>query len=367
MLNIDQSVDAGTSLRQKTTLPAANHDLNIEEQTGVSYWNESNTIPIHNRDASVPRGRALPAPGQAFGPSQVQSRAQSAQPEPGIARNAGANIKTDLHRRPSNNYGHHRQTSVIHGVQHSRNTSFNSPNTASPLSPESLAYAVQKLHDAPGSRREHVTVANGSSTFSSPTSTLGHTQGISVDSTLVDDASLPDHHHVLGSNRTHAAAGSRSKRAPGHHASHSRIRSEARTPGEYALHHLLNAFFAKADHKINQCIANIEDAVAPVEQLCGAGVDASFDQLISALGHISRQEPKALVDSLMLWRKAKGDASSLAKKQLQQQRLMGNISALPPLLPRRNTEPVHADGTPNGLLLGQEDSSFSNVDSSLEE
>jgi hypothetical protein len=188
-----------------------------------------------------------------------------------------------------------------------------------------------------------------------------------MDSTLIDDTIAQDTRQAPAHSRTHTTAGSRSKRAPGHHVTHSRVRSEARTPGEYALHHLLNSFFAKADLKINQCIANIEDAVAPVEQLCGPGVDVSFDQLISALGHIARQEPKALVDSLMLWRKAKGDASSAAKKQLQQQRLMGNISALPATLPRRNTEPTQQDGAVNNLQLGQEDSSFSSVDSSLEE
>jgi hypothetical protein len=56
---------------------------------------------------------------------------------------------------------------------------------------------------------------------------------------------------------------------------------------------------------------------APVEEVCGPGVDPNFDQLISALGHISRQKPKPLIDTIMLWRKAKGDAAIMAKQASQ--------------------------------------------------
>ena len=57
---------------------------------------------------------------------------------------------------------------------------------------------------------------------------------------------------------------------------------------------------------------------APVEEVCGPGVDPNFDQLIAALGHISRQKPKPLIDTIMLWRKAKGDAATLAKQTANQ-------------------------------------------------
>lgn len=57
---------------------------------------------------------------------------------------------------------------------------------------------------------------------------------------------------------------------------------------------------------------------APVEEVCGPGVDATFDQLISALGHIARQKPKPLIDTIMFWRKSKGDAASVAKQMAGQ-------------------------------------------------
>ena len=55
-----------------------------------------------------------------------------------------------------------------------------------------------------------------------------------------------------------------------------------------------------------------------VERICGPGVDPEFDQLISALGHIARQKPKPLIDTIMYWRKAKGEAATSAKAEMNQ-------------------------------------------------
>ena len=137
--------------------------------------------------------------------------------------------------------------------------------------------------------------------------------------------------------------GSRSRQGHGPQPSHSRQRSEPRTPGEYALHHLLNAFVTQADHKINHCIASISEMATPVEQLCGHGLDPTFDQLIRALGHIARLKPKPLIDSLMYWRKAKAEASSQAKNQLSQQTSRPSLNGAAPSLLRRNTEPVQVN------------------------
>ncbi len=125
---------------------------------------------------------------------------------------------------------------------------------------------------------------------------------------------------------------------------------EPRTPGEYALHHLFHAFVLRADAKINQCLVSMDVVPTPVEQTCGPGADPAFDQLISSLGYITRQHPKPLVDSLMLWRKAKGDAAAAIKRQLQQQR----TGPIPASLPRRHTEA-------NGETAHAQSSSDSNV------
>lgn len=55
-----------------------------------------------------------------------------------------------------------------------------------------------------------------------------------------------------------------------------------------------------------------------VEEVCGPGVDPSFDQLISALGHIARQKPRPLIDTIMYWRKAKGEEATSARSELNQ-------------------------------------------------
>lgn len=59
---------------------------------------------------------------------------------------------------------------------------------------------------------------------------------------------------------------------------------------------------------------------APVEEVCGPGADPNFDQLICALGHIARQKPKPLIDTIMFWRKAKGEAAIVAKQMAHQVR-----------------------------------------------
>lgn len=71
-----------------------------------------------------------------------------------------------------------------------------------------------------------------------------------------------------------------------------------------------------ADHKIDQCVLKTSDNPDYLEHICGAGVDPDFDQLISALAHINRQKPKPLVDTIMYWRKAKGDQAMKAKERL---------------------------------------------------
>jgi hypothetical protein len=87
---------------------------------------------------------------------------------------------------------------------------------------------------------------------------------------------------------------------------------------EYALHHLFNAFIATAEQKINQCLTDVRGIEPRVETICGSGVDPQFDQLVSALGHIARQRPKPLIDSLMLWRKKKSEEANDARNERSQ-------------------------------------------------
>ncbi|KIW34335.1 hypothetical protein, variant [Cladophialophora immunda] len=321
---------------------------------------------IHTRDTSVTRGRPQQTSTQPY-PSSVaaSSRSGSVQPQPhgsesSVSSRGGSTIDTALQRRTSNSYGHHRQTSVIHGLQHSRSPSFNSPSTSSPLTPDSLLSAPSYGRYPNANRRGQHSSAENTSTYTSPVSPYqGHAQGHSIDSLIDGGSSM---HESSSSQHRRRKEQSRTRRGQQGHAYHSSSihqQPEPRTPGEYALYHLFHAFVLRADQRINHCLTLLDSAVAPVEQACGPGVDVGFDQLIASLGHISRQGPKPLVDSLMLWRKGKGDAAANLKKQVYQQRLQAGLtnSSLPPSLPRRHTEPLQVSGE-NGLpQVGTEQSS----------
>lgn len=132
-------------------------------------------------------------------------------------------------------------------------------------------------------------------------------------------------------------SGGKTRRERSHSRSQSK-HSDSKTVGEYALHHLFNSFVGQADNKINQAIMKLGESEAPVEEVCGPGADPKFDQLISALGHIARQKPKPLIDTIMFWRKAKGDAAITARQMTNDLKPPPAPEAGPLL--RRNTEPT---------------------------
>jgi len=122
----------------------------------------------------------------------------------------------------------------------------------------------------------------------------------------------------------------RSRRDNNHSRSQSRHHhpQESRTVGEYALHHLFNSFIALAEQKITQCLSDPRGLEPRVESICGPRVDTAFDQLITALGHIARQKPKPLIDTLMLWRKGKSEAANTARVELNRARSLMPTNSL---------------------------------------
>ncbi|THC99559.1 hypothetical protein EYZ11_000928 [Aspergillus tanneri] len=274
---------------------------------------------VHSRETSAVRGR--PADPSTLAPSTLQPQnnrrghSHSKSPETSTGRPSPSGYDAPLERRPSNSYGHHRQTSIVHGMQHSRNPSFAASTTStSPLSPELIA-------------------------------SLGRGGGVEPDSVVAARTEQADMH---GSYQSPA----------GNSSSHT-------LPGTLSTIEDQDAdeFVGQADNKINQAIMKLGESDAPVEQVCGPGADTNFDQLISALGHIARQKPKPLIDTIMFWRKAKGDAANGMAKQVANQ--PKNASLENGLLIRRNTEPpqmaaestTQTDPVPpsNNLLSRHED------------
>ncbi|QIW99068.1 hypothetical protein AMS68_004586 [Peltaster fructicola] len=240
----------------------------------------STTSPsfISSREPSISRGRA-----------QSVTSPRNASPR-GITPVSQVRPKqsVDLERKPSLGYGHHRQTSIVHGVQHSRNPSLLSSATTSPLSPARI------LEN--GKTQEAGT--NGHVVRKSPsTSALQHPAG--------KDITRPERMRSV-----------RAKRADEHTAQERPAQTQ--TVGEYALHHLFTSFISEAESKIDRFINSAGQPDHRVERICGPGADPSFDQLLSSLGHINRHKPKTVIDSVMLWRRVKkNDHTALLEQTCQ--------------------------------------------------
>lgn len=195
---------------------------------------------------------------------------------------------------------------------------------------------------------------DGSSIGSRPQTALSGTTAASapvIPERTSSAAAMNDSAGQGGQTATHRkpermASGKSRRDHPHHHSHSSRHKDDPKTVGDYALHVLLTSFIAQAEEKLTEITSiPLHEPEPHVEQICGPGVDATFDQSIVALGHIAKEKPKPLIDSMMLWRKHKSDAANEAREarsQLHQAR-----SNLPGgALQRRNTEPVQTTGGP---------------------
>ncbi|KAJ5488488.1 hypothetical protein N7539_003378 [Penicillium diatomitis] len=311
---------------------------------------------MHSREPSAVRGR--PADPSTLAPTFHARRGHSGSKSPDVSTVQPAAYDAGLERRPSNSYGHHRQTSIFHGMHHSRNPSMaGSSASASPLSPELIASFGRGSFEE-GTSPAKVDHLDPPPPFPTPTPTATHGIPNSLATIQDNNVSVSGSGSPVATGHTRGnSKGKTGRRDRSQSQSHSKQHLESKTVGEYALHHLFNSFVGKAESKINQAIMKLGESEAPVEEVCGPGADASFDQLISALGHISRQKPKPLIDTIMLWRKAKGDAAITARQ-------MTNDLPKPPALTengaivRRNTEPTQAAIDPSAVDRTQSSTAF---------
>lgn len=343
----------------------------------------SQTLPDNQHDSGKPAPRSMARPDvdtnndfrfeqtiRMVGPESSATRMQphsrqpsheNAPPTPGgltsprapgpITRSntGGIVVERPIDPTKTATYGHHRQTSIVHGMQHSRNGSLTSP-TSGPLSPQMIAAAGVGL-DRPDMQSVAARLDGdlGTSPRNQP-NFMGVPPVPPSPIVMERSASAIDLSSGGMASRKNDTTHTKARRENGaQHSQSSRYRDEQKTVGEYALHVLFTSFIAQAEEKLNDCITVPFEPEPHIEKICGPGVDSSFDQLIVALGHIASPKPKALIDSMMLWRKSKSDAANEARAQLQQSR--SNPGG--PLL-RRNTEPTspNPDGSlPNGASL----------------
>jgi hypothetical protein len=257
-----------------------------------------------SREPSQTRGRALTASSRTTKSPRSQTPAVFA---------ASSNSSPDrtvgtLERKPSGSYAHNRNTSIVHGIQHSRNTSFvNSPAT-SPLSPQAIAAAGATIDGAVMSQESIAEAFAANGTHPGAPIANGAMHAVAA-----SDGSVPQRKPERAPSARSSRRGHNQQRSQSRHPQNAH---ELKTVGEYALHHLFNSFIGQAELKIGQCITDRGQPEARVEFICGPGVDTKFDQLIAALGHIARPAPKPLIDSIMLWRKAKSEDASKQRSQL---------------------------------------------------
>ena len=216
-------------------------------------------------------------------------------------------------RRPSQSYGHLRQSSKAQSQ--SRNGVFASSPVAGPMTPE-LAYSVS---ESSGSMADYSTMVRRAASqrqpSKSPSSTTQGSYHSASSSTLTSERDMGEIGVGSNSRRLDRAQSSRHRHGHSHHRSNSRNQQEQTTVGEYALHHLFTKFVPQADHKINQCLMDPSNPANSIEAICGPGVDPDFDQLLSAMAHITRRKPRHLVDTFMLWRQQRAHKASDAALQ----------------------------------------------------
>ncbi|KAF2721609.1 putative cell morphogenesis protein [Polychaeton citri CBS 116435] len=252
-----------------------------------------------SRDPSTSRGRAL---------SSATPRNASPRGVTPASTNP-AKQSFEVERKASVSYGHHRQTSIVHGIQHSRNTSLLAANSnPSPLSPNRATTATG-ASEASGLRK-------------SPSATALHVDNINGGGMASGTRSFERSASRRGPQRMHSG---RIKPSAEHSRTQSRQgqQPEPKTVGEYALHHLFTSFIAEADERIERCVKSPGEPEPRIEQICGPGADPAFDQLISSLGHINRHKPKSLIDSVIHWRKNKANLANKIFADLQTARDSG--------------------------------------------
>ena len=202
----------------------------------------------HSREPSIQRGRGLEASisTNGFQPQQpIRASSPHSQTTAAGAFRPGRGLDGGLERRPSASYGHHRQTSIVHGVQHSRNASFvNSPET-SPLSTHMIAAGSNTSGTGFRSNIGHQDLPDPPNEKSPLTSITTSAQMYSMTSTSVNDRDIPDPTNgMVTQRRLERMHSGKVRREHAHHHSHSKAhhhQQELKTVGEYALHHLFNS------------------------------------------------------------------------------------------------------------------------------
>lgn len=187
----------------------------------------------HSRESSLEKLQSgglagIPESSQISASASTSPRTHASSSRPGIG-----GILERVTDSKSGAYGHHRQTSIVHGIQHSRNGSLAS-SSSSPLSPQMIAAAgAGLLSERPDLHAIGRVDSDMSMASRPPTSMSGTTVASNIHPNLQRTLSTTE---TIGSTLTQRKH-SKSRRDHSNHPSHSsRHHNEQKTVGEYSLH-----------------------------------------------------------------------------------------------------------------------------------
>jgi hypothetical protein len=224
--------------------------------------NPENPAPrsvTHSRESSLDK-IGSPSGALAGIPESPQSSPSSSVASPGVRSptsrsGIGGILERVIDPKAAAAYGHHRQTSIVHGIQHSRNGSLAS-SSSSPLSPQMIAAAgVGLLPDRPEMPGMNRMDSELSISSRPPTALSGTTAGGSAVHPLERTLSTTEGSTISLTQRKMERMHSKTRRDPAHHRSHSsrHHKDDQKTVGEYALHVLFTSVCTPAPQCLIVC------------------------------------------------------------------------------------------------------------------
>ena len=203
------------------------------------------------RDPSLVRGR-ITAQLNGSSPSlqpQAQLSARAVSPRV-LPSNGEASTRTEplvtggLERHTSANYGHHRQTSIVHGVpHHSRNSSYATSPALAHRSPQAVTLHNGFAQESGTFEALSTDPPDYTSNASSSEIATSSVHSYATVSSYTDDRDTMDSEvNMLTQRRVDHQPSGKSRREHGR--SQSKHQPEQISVGEYALHHLFNSVSA---------------------------------------------------------------------------------------------------------------------------
>lgn len=105
------------------------------------------------------------------------------------------------------------------------------------------------------------------------------------------------------------------------------LATDMKNTAEYTLHIVFTQFVRHAERKLNMCLDYPLLEEPPIIEILAEGVDLQFDNIISSLGYIAKRKPKPVIDSVMVWRKAKSEVAARAAAEVEKIILLSQASS----------------------------------------